>query len=106
MSDNSGLEMNGLTKEMGPFCRATHSAFLERHGISYWPVTVTVVPKAPVLDHPQQYEIQMRCGVLGSGSSSIEAVTTNPEADLRNQLGELLEDNYAMHEKMKAASNG
>jgi hypothetical protein len=43
----------------------------------------------------------MRCGVPGSNSSSIEAVTTNPEADLRSQLGTLLDDNYAMHEKMK-----
>ncbi len=67
---------------------------------------ITVIPKEPVLNHPQQYEMQMTCGVLGSGSSSIEAVTTNPEADLRNQLGDLLEDNYAMHQKMKAASNG
>jgi hypothetical protein len=106
MSDTSSLEMNGLTEEMEAFCRATHSAFLQQHGISYWSVTVTVIPKEPVLNHPEQYEMQMTCGILGSGSSWIEAVTTNPEADLRNQLGDLLEDNYAMHQKMKAASNG
>jgi hypothetical protein len=106
MSDTSGLEMSGLTEEMKAFCRATHSAFLEQHGIDDWPVTLTVIPKESVLNQPQQYEMHMRCGVQGMGSSSIDAVTPNPEADLRNQLGELLDDNYAMHEKMKAASNG
>jgi hypothetical protein len=101
MSDASGLETNGLSEEMEAFCRTTHSAFLQQHGITSWPTSVTVIQKEPVPDHPQQYEIQMRCGVPGSNSSSIEAVTTNPEADLRSQLGTLLDDNYAMHEKMK-----
>jgi hypothetical protein len=101
MSDAGGLEMNGLSKEMEAVCRSTHTAFLEQHGIASWPTSVTVIPKEPIPDHPQQYEIQMRCGVAGSNSSSIEAVTTNPEADLRSQLGTLLDDNYAMHEKMK-----
>jgi hypothetical protein len=101
MSDTSGLEMNGLSEEMEAFCRTTHSAFLQQHGITSWPTSVTVIPKEPIPDHPQQYEIHMTCGVQGSNSSSIEAVTTNPEKDLRSQLGALLDDNYAMHEKMK-----
>ena len=101
MSDTSGLKMNGLSEEMEAFCRITHSAFLQQHGITSWPTSVTVIQKEPILDHPQQYEIHMTCGVQGSNSSSIEAVTTNPEKDLRSQLGALLDDNYAMHEKMK-----
>ena len=101
MSDTSGLEMNGLSEEMEAFCRTTHSAFLQQHGITSWPTSVTVIQKEPVPGHPQQYEMHMRCGVQGSNSSSIEAVRTNPEADLRSQLGGLLDDNYAMHEKMK-----
>jgi hypothetical protein len=101
MSDTSGLEMNGLSEEMEAFCRTTHSDFLQQHGIASWPTSVTVIQKEPIPDHPQQYEIHMRCGVQGSNSSSIEAVTTNPEKDLRSQLGALLDDNYAMHEKMK-----
>ena len=101
MSDASGLEMNGLSKEMEAFCRTTHSAFLQEHRITSWPTSVTVIQKEPIPNHPQQYEIQMRCGIPGSNSSSIGAVTTNPEADLRSQLGGLLDDNYAMHEKMK-----
>ena len=106
MSDINGLEMNGLSEEMEAFCCDTHSAFLQRHGISSWPITVTVIQKEPILNHPQQYEMHMRCGAQGRGSSSIDAVTTNPEADLRNQLGDLLDDNHALHEKMKAVSNG
>ena|ERR1700674_4017620 len=101
MSDNSGLEMNGLSEELEAVCRTTHSAFLQQHGITSWSTSVTVIQKEPIPDHPQQYEIQMRCGVPGSNSSSIEAVTTKPETDLRSQLGGLLDDNYAMHEKMK-----
>jgi hypothetical protein len=105
MSDPSGLEINGLSEEMEAFCRTTHSAFLQQHGITSWPTSVTVIQKEPLPNHPQQYEMLMRCGVQGRGSSSIDTVTTNPEGDLRNQLGELLDDNYAMHERMKAASN-
>jgi hypothetical protein len=62
---------------------------------------VTVIQKESIPDHTQQYEIHIRCGVQGGNSSSIEAVTTNPEKDLRSHLGGLLDDNYAMHEKMK-----
>jgi hypothetical protein len=105
MSDTSGLEMNGLSEEMEAFCRTTHSTFLQQHGIPSWPTSVTVMQKEPLPNHPQQYEMQMRCGIQGSGSSSIDTVTTNPEGDLRNQLGELFDDNYAMHERMTAASN-
>jgi len=105
MSDTSGLEMNGLPEEMEAICRITHSAFLQQHGITFWPTSVTVIQKEPIPNHAQQYEMQIRCGVQGN-SSSIDAVTTNPGADLRNQLGRLLDDNYAMHEKMKSASNG
>ena len=83
MSDISGLEMSGLSAEMEAFCRAIHSAFLQQHGITSWPTSVTVIPKEPIPNHPQQCEMHMRCGVQGSNSSSIEAVTTNPEADLR-----------------------
>ena len=101
MSDTSGLEMNGLSEEMEAVCRTTHSAFLQQHGITSWPTSVTVLQKEPIPNHPQQYEMHMKCGVPGSNSSSIEAVTTTPEADLRSQLGGLLDDNYAMHEKMK-----
>ena len=101
MSDTSGLEMNGLSEEMEAVCRSTHSAFLQQHGITSWPTSVTVLQKEPMPNHPQQYEMHMSCGVQGSNSSSNEAVTTNPAADLRSQLGVLLDDNYAMHEKMK-----
>ena len=100
MSD-TGLEMNGLSEEMEAFCISRRALYLQQHGITSWPTSVTVIQKEPIPDHPQQYEIHMTCGVQGSNSSSIEAVTTNPENDLRSQLGTLLDDNYAMHEKMK-----
>src|ERR1051325_2750152 len=105
MSEKSGLEMHGLSKAMETLCRATHDAFLQQHGIDYWSTSVTVIHQVPVLNQPNKYEMQIRCGVPGSGSSSIDLVTSNLEVDLRNKLGELLDDNYATHEKMKAASN-
>jgi hypothetical protein len=105
MSENSGLEMHGLSKAMEALCRATHSAFLQQHGIIHWPASVTVIQQVSLPYQPSKYEIQLRCGVPGSGSSSIDLVTTDLESDLRNKLGELLDDNYATHEKMKAASN-
>jgi hypothetical protein len=105
MSENSGLEMHGLSKAMEALCRTTHSAFLQQHGISHWPTSVTIIQQVPLLNLPNKYEVQIRCGVPGGGSSSIDLVTTNLEIDLRNKLSELLDDNYATHEKMKAASN-
>jgi hypothetical protein len=105
MSQNSGLEMHGLSKAMEAVCRTTHRAFLQQHGISRWPTSVTVIQQVPLLNQPNTYEVQLRCGVPGSGASSIDLVTTDLELDFRNKLGELLDDNYATHQKMKAASN-
>src|SRR4051812_43424521 len=105
MSENSGLEMHGLSKAMEALCRTIHSAFLQQHGIEHWPTSVTVIQQVSLPYQPSKYEVEMRCGVPGSGSSSIELVTTNLESDLRFKLGELLDDNYATCQKMKAASN-
>jgi hypothetical protein len=105
MSENSGLEMLGLSKAMEALCRTLYRAFLQQHGIEHWPTRVTVIQQVSLPYQPSKYEVQLRCGVPGSGSSSIDLVTTNLESDLRNKLGELLEDNYSTHQKMKAAFN-
>src|SRR5260370_6341646 len=102
MSDISGLEMSGLSAEMEAFCRAIHSAFLQQHGITSWPTSVAIIPKAPIPNHAQQYEMHISCGVQGRNSSSISTVTADIEAVLRSRLGALLDDNYATHEKMKS----
>ena len=100
--DRTGLQLTGLSRETAEFCRQEHTAFLERHGLSTWPLQISMRPAGSLPDAPQNYLLEVRYGIP---RSIWRRITPEPERELREVLNRMLEINFVSHRKADEESN-
>jgi hypothetical protein len=95
-----GLKMSGLLNEAQETCRRIFKAFLERHGLTSWDVTINAakIPDGVAYNVEVHYLLKIR---FGSEKHEVEC-RLKAEADLKDtleaKLDELLETSYAAHQ--------